>query len=261
MAWNFEKKEEKKESKEIKLIEDLDKLKATFHEQCRMVAKDRETSDNILVPLVFDLFGAVEDDTQLGMVGDLRHKLRGSRIGEMPLGIEMKTAINLMENISREQTRYYEQLEKYIEGFNHMMESCFGIIKNVESQKEKLQGYLENREEKIKPKRTAEEIREGVIKMLSNGVTQEEIAKALEIHQTNVSYIKRKYYDIPQQESVSNKEEKVINNETPHEEKNFDKNKEVFSPVAQNSGSEKPLNNEENEETEDNEDEEEEDNE
>jgi len=252
MAWNFEKKEEKKESKEIKLIEDLDKLKATFHEQCRMVAKDRETSDNILVPLVFDLFGAVEDDTQLGMVGDLRHKLRGSRIGEMPLGIEMKTAINLMENISREQTRYYEQLEKYIEGFNHMIESSFAIIKNVELQKEKLQSYLGDKENlNVKPRRTAEETRDLVMNLLSQGISQIQIARDLGLAASWVSEINKKYYE----KRTDVVEETTESVDTPLSIKKNESNKQVFSPVAQNSNSEKPLNNEEKEETDENEDE------
>jgi len=259
-AWGFKDKENaKKKGKEVELIEDYNKLKATFDEQIRMANKDRDVTDNILEPLIYDLMGDANDDTQLGLIGDLRHALRNSRIGKIPIGTNMKKAIELIESINNTQVRYYEQLEAYIDGFKHLMKSSFGIVDKKNEELRKLRGYLANREEKVKPtkiqKQSREKIRDEVIKMLSEGVTQDEISKALGIHQTNVSYIKRNYYDIQQPESIINKEENVINKEEKDIEKKFVKEFGDSSQLTQNLDSQNTLNNTENPENDEEEDE------
>ena len=132
------------------------------------------------------------------------------------------------------------------------MISSFAMIDKKDVDILKLRNYLDNRKQTQLQRESPQETRETVIKMLSEGITQYEIARGLGIQQTTVSHIKRKYYDIqPKKEDkdVINNEGNVINNDKPLNDKKNNSESSDYDQLTQNQPSENTLKTKEEDET------------
>ena len=244
MVWGFKDKEDGRKKKEKELINDFNELKATFEEQLRMMQKDRETADTMIIPFVEELMGDDSDTNYGGHIAGIRKKLKNSRLGGTIVGGDIKRTLDLIDDVYKNQTRYYEQLEKYIEGLSHLMISSFAIIDKKDDDNNKLRDYLDDRQ-KVKDKRTPQQNKDLIIKLLTEGKTQTQIARELNLNQSWISQIKNRYFD----ESTNIiKEETNITDSLPPIKKNYRKTEEK-PELTQNQPSENTLKTKEEDET------------
>ena len=121
-------KEEKKIEKKEELIRDTKDLFATYDVLTNKIQLMKEDSYEAIMPIRTMLMGREEGIDDSGQIGNLRRRLRTSRMSSLPIGTLIWSTLENIENLDKWSERYIDYTDQYFKSYDLITRSAFSMI-------------------------------------------------------------------------------------------------------------------------------------
>ena len=121
-------KEEKKVEKKDELIRDTKDIFATYDVLINKIQLMKEDSYEAIMPIRTMLMGREEGIEDSGQIGNLRRRLRTSRLSSLPIGTIIWSTLENIENLDRWSERYIDYTDQYFKSYDLITKSAFSMI-------------------------------------------------------------------------------------------------------------------------------------
>ena len=145
----FFKEEKKPEKKENELIEDPQDLFAIYDVLRNKIQLMKDDSYEAIMPIRTELMGTEDSAEDSGQIGDLRKRLKISRISSMTIGTVIWRTLKNIEDLDRWSERYIDYTDKYFDSYQLITRSAFKIISNLHTEINKLRNRINELQERL----------------------------------------------------------------------------------------------------------------